>query len=399
MGAGGGLVCAAMENPYAPTHPEIRDAIRQLCLKFDGAYWRDLDRERGYPTAFVKALTDAGWLATLIPEEYGGAGLGISAAAAVLEEVQRSGCNGAACHAQMYIMGTLLRHGSKEQKERYLPRIASGELRLQAFGVTEPTSGTDTLALRTTAVKKDNSTYVVNGQKVWTSRAEHSDLMLLLARTTPREQTKKRTEGLSVFLVDMREALGKGLTVRPIRTMMNHNSTEVFFDNMEVPAVNLIGEEGQGFRYILGGMNAERVLIAAECIGDSRWFIEKATEYAKERKLFGRPIGQNQGVQYPIARAYAQTEAADLMVRKAASLYEAGLPCGAEANMAKMLGSEAAWAAADMCVQTHGGFGFAEEYDIERKFRETRLYMVAPISTNMILNFVSEHVLGLPRSY
>jgi alkylation response protein AidB-like acyl-CoA dehydrogenase len=387
------------ENPYAPTHPEIRDAIRALCLKFDGAYWRKLDRERGYPTEFVKALTDAGWLATLIPEEYGGAGLGISAAAAVLEEVQRAGCNGAACHAQMYTMGTVLRHGSAEQKQRYLPGIASGELRLQAFGVTEPTSGTDTLALRTTAVKKNNSTYVVNGQKVWTSRAEHSDLMLLLARTTPKEQVQKRTEGLSVFLVDMRSALGKGLTIKPIRTMMNHNSTEVFFDDMEVPAENLIGEEGKGFRYILGGMNAERILIAAETIGDSRWFIEKATEYAKERKLFGRPIGQNQGVQFPIARAYVQTEAADLLVRKAAALYEAGLPCGAEANMAKMLGSEAAWAAADMCVQTHGGFGFAEEYDIERKFRETRLYMVAPISTNMVLNFISEHVLGLPRSY
>ena len=388
-----------MENPYAPTHPEIRDAIRQLCLKFEGAYWRELDRERGYPTAFVKALTEAGWLATLIPEEYGGAGLGISAAAAALEEVQRAGCNGAACHAQMYTMGTVLRHGSAEQKKRYLPSIASGQLRLQAFGVTEPSSGTDTLALRTTAVKKNNSTYVVNGQKVWTSRAEHSDLMLLLARTTPKEQTKKRTEGLSVFLVDMRQALGHGLTIRPIRTMMNHNSTEVFFDSMEVPAENLIGEEGQGFRYILGGMNAERILIAAECIGDGRWFIEKATDYAKERKLFGRAIGQNQGVQFPIARCYAQTEAADLMVRKAATLYEAGLPCGAEANMAKMIASEAAWAAADMCVQTHGGFGFAEEYDIERKFRETRLYMVAPISTNMILNFVAEHVLGLPRSY
>jgi acyl-CoA dehydrogenase len=317
-----------MENPYAPTHPEIRDAVRQLCLKFDGAYWRKLDRDRGYPTEFVQALTEAGWLAILIPEEYGGSGLGISAAAAVLEEVQRAGCNGAACHAQMYIMGTLLRHGSREQKEKYLPRIASGELRLQAFGVTEPTSGTDTLALRTTAVKKDNSTYLVNGQKVWTSRAEHSDLMLLLARTTPREQTKKRTEGLSVFLVDMRETLGKGLTIKPIRTMMNHNSTEVFFDNMEVPADNLIGEEGQGFRYILSGMNAERVLIAAETIGDARWFIEKATDYAKGRNLFGRPIGQNQGVQFPVARAYAQTEAADLMVRKAATLYEAGLRGG-----------------------------------------------------------------------
>ena len=388
-----------MDNPYAPTHPEIRDAVRALCLKFDGAYWRKLDRERGYPTEFVKALTEAGWLSILIPEEYGGAGLGISAASAVLEEIHKAGCNAAACHAQMYIMGTVLRHGSKEQKERYLPKIATGELRLQAFGVTEPTSGTDTLSLRTTAVKKNNSTYVVNGQKVWTSRAEHSDLMLLLARTTPKEQTKKRTEGLSVFLVDMRQALGHGLTIRPIRTMMNHNSTEVFFDNMEVPAENLIGEEGQGFRYILGGMNAERILIAAECIGDARWFIEKATDYAKERKLFGRPIGQNQGVQFPIARCYAQTEAADLMVRKAATLYEAGLPCGAEANMAKMIASEAAWACADMCVQTYGGFGFAEEYDIERKFRETRLYMVAPISTNMVLNFVAEHVLGLPRSY
>jgi acyl-CoA dehydrogenase len=377
----------------------LKTAVYDLCKQYTGEYWRELDAKREYPDAFINDLTKAGYLAVLIPQEYGGAGLGIMEAALILEEINRSGGNGGACHAQMYIMGTLLRHGSAEQKERYLPQIASGEPRLQAFGVTEPTSGTDTLALRTTAVKKDNSTYVVNGQKVWTSRAEHSDLMLLLARTTPREQTKKRTEGLSVFLVDMREALGKGLAIRPIRTMMNHNSTEVFFDNMEVPAENLIGEEGQGFRYILGGMNAERVLIASECIGDSRWFIEKATEYAKQRKLFGRAIGQNQGVQYPIARAYAQTEAADLMVRKAASLYEANLPCGAEANMAKMLGSEAAWAAADMCVQTHGGFGFAEEYDIERKFRETRLYMVAPISTNMILNFISEHVLDLPRSY
>ena len=387
------------ENPYAPTHPEIRDAVRALCLKFDGAYWRNLDRERGYPTEFVKALTEAGWLSILIPEEYGGAGLGISAASAVLEEIHKAGCNAAACHAQMYIMGTVLRHGSKEQKERYLPKIATGELRLQAFGVTEPTSGTDTLSLRTTAVKKNNSTYVVNGQKVWTSRAEHSDLMLLLARTTPKEQVKKRTEGLSVFLVDMRAAKDKGLTIKPIRTMMNHNSTEVFFDDMEVPAENLIGEEGQGFRYILSGMNAERVLIASESIGDGRWFIDKAVNYAKERKLFGRPIGQNQGVQYPIARAYTQIEAADLMVRKAAALFEAGINAGAEANMAKMLASEAAWAAAEMCVQTHGGFGFAEEYDIERKFREARLYTVAPISTNMILNFVAEHVLGLPRSY
>ena len=398
-----------MEGSFAPHEPvsmalgedfpELREAVERVCADFPGEYWRKHDEASTYPTEFVAALTAAGFLGALIPERYGGSGLPLRAAAVILEAINANGCNAGAAHAQMYIMGTLLRHGSKEQKERYLPKIASGELRLQAFGVTEPTSGTDTLALRTTAVKKDNSTYIVNGQKVWTSRAEHSDLMLLLARTTPREQAKKRTEGLSVFLVDMRETLGKGLTIRPIRTMMNHNSTEVFFDNMEVPAENLIGEEGQGFRYILSGMNAERVLIAAETIGDSRWFIEKATDYAKERKLFGRAIGQNQGVQYPIARAYAQTEAADLMVRKAATLYEANLPCGAEANMAKMLGSEAAWAAADMCVQTHGGFGFAEEYDIERKFRETRLYMVAPISTNMILNFISEHVLDLPRSY
>jgi acyl-CoA dehydrogenase len=380
-------------------HQQIRDAVRALCLKFDGAYWRQLDRERAYPTAFVNALTEAGWLAVLIPEEYGGSGLGLSAAAAVLEEIQRAGCNGAACHAQMYIMGSLLRNGSAEQKAKYLPKIASGELRLQAFGVSEPTSGTDTLSLRTMAVKQGNEHYVVNGQKIWTSRAEHSDLMLLLARTTPVDQVKKRTEGLSVFLVDMREALGNGLTIRPIRTMMNHGTTEVFFDNMKVPAANLIGEEGKGFRYILDGMNAERILIASECIGDSRWFIEKATNYANERKVFGRPIGQNQGIQFPIARCYAQTEAANLMVRHAAALFESGQPCGPQANMAKMLGSEAAWASADMCVQTHGGFGFAEEYDVERKFRETRLYTVAPISTNLILSFVAEHVLGLPRSY
>ncbi len=387
------------DHPYSRTHPEIRDAVAQLCSKFDGAYWRELDRQRAYPTAFVKALTEAGWLSILIPEAYGGAGLGISAAAAVLEEIHAAGCNAAACHAQMYTMGTVLRHGNADQKQRYLPKIASGELRLQAFGVTEPSSGTDTLSLRTTAVKKDNSRYVVNGQKIWTSRAEHSDLMLLLARTTPREQVKKRTDGLSVFLVDMRQALGKGLTIRPIRTMMNHNSTEVFFDNMEVPADNLVGEEGQGFRYILSGMNAERILIAAECLGDGRWFIDKATNYARERNLFGRPIGQNQGVQYPIARAYVALQAAELMVRKAASLYESGINCGEEANVAKLLASEAAWQAADMCVQTHGGFGFAEEFDIERKFRETRLYTVAPISTNMVLNFVAEHVLELPRSY
>jgi alkylation response protein AidB-like acyl-CoA dehydrogenase len=375
----------------------VREAVRALCAEFPGEYWRKLDRERAYPAEFVAALTKAGFLAALIPEEYGGSGLPMSAAAAILEEIHASGCNGAACHAQMYTMGTLLRHGSAEQKQRWLPGIARGELRLQAFGVTEPTSGTDTLSLRTTAVREGNATYVINGQKIWTSRAEHSDLMLLLARTTPREQVKKRTEGLSVFVVDMPAA--KGLTIHPIRTMMNHATTEVFFDNMQVPAENLIGEEGQGFRYILGGMNAERILIAAECIGDSKWFIEKASAYAKERAVFGRPIGQNQGVQFPIARAYMQMRAAELMVREAAALYEAGQDCGAEANMAKQLGAEASWAAADMCVQTHGGFGFAEEFDIERKFRETRLFTVAPISTNLVLSYLAEHVLGLPRSY
>ena len=381
-------------DPYV----ELRAAVAALCARFPAAYFREVDRERGYPDAFVRALTEAGWLAALIPVEYGGAGLGLAEASVIMEEINRAGGNASACHGQMYNMGTLLRHGSLAQKAAWLPRIARGELRLQSMGVTEPEAGSDTTRIRTTA-RRQGDRWLVEGQKVWTSRVLHSDLMLLLARTTPRDQVEKRTEGLSVFVVDMREELGKGLTIRPIRTMMNHNTTEVFFDNMEVPAENLVGEEGKGFRYILGGMNAERVLIASECIGDSRWFIEKATDYAKQRKLFGRPIGQNQGVQFPIARAYAQTEAADLMVRKAASLYEAGLPCGAEANMAKMLGSEAAWAAADMCVQTHGGFGFAEEYDIERKFRETRLYMVAPISTNMILNFIAEHVLGLPRSY
>ena len=372
--------------------------MRALCAGFPGEYWRALDRERAYPSDFVKALTEAGFLAALIPESYGGSGLTMRAAAAIMEEIQASGCNGAACHAQMYTMGTLLRHGSDAQKQRYLPNIASGELRLQAFGVTEPTSGTDTLSLRTTALREGDH-YVVNGQKIWTSRAEHSDLMLLLARTTPREKVQKRTEGLSVLLLDMREALGKGLSIRPIRTMMNHATTEVFFDNVRVPAENLIGEEGKGFRYILSGMNAERILIAAECIGDAKWFIEKASAYAKERVLFGRPIGQNQGVQFPIARAYMQMRAAELMVHEAARLYEAGADCGEQANMAKQLGAEAAWAAADMCVQTHGGFGFAEEFDIERKFRETRLYTVAPISTNMVLSYLSEHVLGLPRSY
>jgi alkylation response protein AidB-like acyl-CoA dehydrogenase len=377
----------------------IREAVRDLCAGFPGEYWRKLDRERAYPAEFVAALTEAGFLAALIPEEYGGSGLTMSAAIAIMEEIHASGCNGAACHAQMYTMGTVLRHGSAEQKHKYLPGIAKGELRLQAFGVTEPTSGTDTLSLRTTAVREGNSGYVVNGQKIWTSRAEYSDLMLLLARTTPREQVQKRTDGLSVFLVDMRTVKDKGLTIRPIRTMMNHATTEVFFDNMNVPAENLIGEEGKGFRYILSGMNAERILIGAECIGDAKWFIEKATAYAKERVLFGKPIGQNQGVQFPIARAYQQMRAAELMVREAAALYEAGQDCGAEANMAKQLAAEASWAAADMCVQTFGGFGFAEEFDIERKFRETRLYTVAPISTNLVLSYIAEHVLGLPRSY
>jgi len=377
----------------------IREAVRALCADFPGEYWRRLDRERAYPEEFVAALTKAGFLAALIPEEYGGSGLTMSAAIAIMEEIQAAGCNGAGCHAQMYTMGTVLRHGSAEQKKRYLPGIASGELRLQAFGVTEPTSGTDTLSLRTTAVRDGNDGYVVNGQKIWTSRAEHSDLMLLLARTTPREQVKKRTEGLSVFLVDMREVKGKGLTIRPIRTMMNHATTEVFFENMRVPAENLVGVEGEGFRYILSGMNAERILIGAECIGDAKWFIQKATHYAGERVVFDRPIGQNQGVQFPIARAYINMRAAELMVREAAALYEAGKDCGAEANMAKHLAAEASWAAADMCLQTHGGFGFAEEFDIERKFRETRLYTVAPISTNLVLSYIAEHVLGQPRSY
>ena len=377
---------------------DIREGVRALCAKFPGEYWRTLDRERAYPTAFVNALTEAGYLAALIPEQFGGSGLSISAAAAILEEVHASGCNGAACHAQMYTMGTILRHGNDTQKASYLPSITSGDLRLQAFGVTEPTSGTDTLSLRTTA-RREGDHYVINGQKIWTSRAEHSDLMLLLARTTPREKVTKRTDGLSVFLVDMRLAQGTSMAISPIRTMMNHATTEVFFTDLKVPAENLIGEEGKGFRYILSGMNAERILIAAECIGDAKWFIDKATRYAKERVLFERPIGQNQGVQFPIARAYAQMRAAELMVHEAARKYEAGEDIGPEANMAKLLAADASWAAADMCLQTHGGFGFAEEYDVERKFRETRLYQVAPISTNMILSYLAEHVLGLPRSY
>ncbi len=379
--------------------PEIREEVAKLCQAFPDPYWRQLDRDMAYPAEFVRALGEAGYLAALIPEEFGGSGLPLSAAAAILEEVQRAGCNGSACHAQMYIMGALLRHGSEAQKRHYLPRIASGELRLQAFGVTEPTSGTDTGSLKTVAVRQGDK-YIVNGQKIWTSRAEHSDLMLLLARTTPREESARGIDGLSIFILDMNLARAAGgLTIRPIRTMMNHSTTEVFFDNVEVPAENLIGEEGNGFRYILSGMNAERILIAAECIGDAKWFIERSRSYANERHLFGRPIGQNQGVQFPIAKAYAQMRAAELMVHEAARLFEAGDPCGEQANMAKMLAADASWAAAEAAVQTHGGFGFAEEYDIERKFRETRLYQVAPISTNMILSFISEHVLGLPRSY
>ena len=379
-----------MEN-----YTEIREAVAKLCARFDGAYWRALDRDRGYPTEFVEALTNEGWLGALIPEEFGGAGLPLSAGAAILEEIHASGGNAGACHAQMYTMGTLLRHGSEAQKQTYLPSIASGELRLQAFGVTEPSSGTDTSALRTTA-RLDGDHYVINGQKIWTSRAEHSDLMILLARTSPPEP--KRTSGLSVFLVDMRGD-PEGLTIQPIRTMMNHATTQVFFDDLRVPAANLIGEEGRGFRYIMSGMNAERILIAAECIGDARWLIDRAASYAGERVVFGRPIGQNQGIQFPIAKAYANMRAADLMVKEALRLYEAGENPGAQANMAKMLAADASNEAANVAIQTHGGAGFAEDYDIERKFRETRLYQVAPISTNLILSYLAEHVLGLPRSY
>jgi acyl-CoA dehydrogenase len=394
---GGPMNDQMIARDYDP-HAAIRDEIRKLCTRFPGAYWRELDRAGDYPREFVAALAEGGWLAALIPESYGGSGLPLSAAAAILEEVHHAGCNGAACHAQMYIMGALLRHGSEAQKAEYLPKIARNELRLQAFGVTEPTSGTDTTALRTTA-RREGDGYVVNGQKIWTSRAEHSDLMLLLARTTLREQVAKRTDGLSVFLIDMRTVAPGSLTIRPIRTMMNHATTEVFFDNMHIPATSLIGQEGKGFRYILSGMNAERILIAAECIGDAKWFTEKSTTYANERVVFGRSIGQNQGVQFPIAQAYARLRAAELMVERATALFEAGRDCGAEANMAKLLAAEASWQAAEACVQTHGGFGFAEEYDVERKFRETRLYQVAPISTNLILAYLAEHVLGLPRSY
>jgi acyl-CoA dehydrogenase len=379
-------------------YPELRDAVRRICSDFPPEYWRKLDEERGYPTEFVQAMTAAGFLGALIPEEYGGSGLPLRAAAVVLEEVNASGCTASPAHAQMYIMGTLLRHGSEEQKRRYLPKIASGELRLQAFGVTEPTTGSDTTQLKTRAERRGN-VYVVNGQKVWTSRALHSDLMLLLARTTPVDQVKRRTEGLSTFLVDLRQARGKGVEIKPIRALINHNTTEVFFDNLEVPAENLIGEEGQGFRHILDGMNAERILVASECIGDGRWLRKKGVAYANERKVFGRPIGQNQGVQFPLARAYAELEAADMIARRAAALFQAGKPCGPDANMAKLLASEATWHGAEAAMQTHGGFGFAQEYDIERKWREARIYQTAPISTNLILAYIGQHVLGLPRSY
>ena len=378
--------------------PEIRDAVRKLCAQFPGEYWRERDRERTYPTEFVQALTAAGFLSVLIPEEYGGSGLGLAAATAVLEEVHRSGCNGGACHAQMYTMGTILKHGSEAQKQAYLPKIASGELRLQAFGVTEPTAGTDTTRISTFA-RREGDHYVISGQKLWISRAEHSDLMVLLCRTTAREDAAKPSDGMSVLIVDLREAVGNGLTIRPVRAMLNHATTELFFDGLKVPVANLVGEEGKGFRYILDGMNAERILIASECIGDGKFFVDRASAYAKEREVFGRPIGQNQGVQFPIARAHVQVTAASLMVDKAAAMFDAGEACGTEANMAKMLASEASWFAADTAIQTHGGFGFAEDYDIERKFRETRLYQVAPISTNLILSHVGTHVLGMPKSF
>ena len=388
----------AVSLTLGESYPEIRDLVRRICKDFPGSYWRKLDDQQAYPTEFVAALTKAGLLSALIPEEYGGLGLPLSAAAATLEEVHACGCNAGACHAQMYIMGTMLRHGSAEQKQRYLPGIAAGDLRLQAFGVTEPTTGTDTTRLKTRAERAGDS-YIVNGQKVWTSRALHSDLMLLLARTTPLDAVTRKSEGLSVFVVDIKSSLGHGLEIKPLPAMINHNTTEVFFDSLRVPAENLIGQEGQGFRYILDSMNAERILIAAESVGDGRWFIAKASQYASERIVFDQPIGRNQGVQFPIARAYAEIEAAALMVGKAAALFDAGRPCGPEANMGKLLGSEAAWHAGEAALQTHGGFGFAREYDIERKWRETRLFQVAPISTNLVLAYIAEHVLGMPRSY
>jgi acyl-CoA dehydrogenase len=390
----GGEVTVALGEDF----PELREAVRRIGARFPAEYWRKLDDERSYPTAFVNALTEAGFLGALIPEDYGGSGLPLRAAAVILEEINACGCTASPAHAQMYIMGTLLRHGSEEQKRRYLPSVATGKLRLQAFGVTEPTTGSDTTQLKTRAERRGN-VYVVNGQKVWTSRALHSDLMLLLARTTPADRLKKRSEGLSVFLVDLREARGRGLDIRPIKALINHNTTEVFFENVEVPAENLIGEEGHGFRYILDGMNAERILVASECIGDGRWLLNKGVAYANERKVFGRPIGQNQGIQFPLARAYAELQAADMMARRAAALFEAGRTCGEDANIAKLLASEATWHAAEACLQTHGGFGFAQEYDVERKWREARIYQTAPISTNLILAYVGQHVLGLPRSY
>ncbi|NBS65891.1 MAG: acyl-CoA dehydrogenase [Betaproteobacteria bacterium] len=389
---------AGVSIPLGEDYPDIRESVRRICQDFPGKYWRDLEAQEAYPSEFVQAMTDAGYLAALIPEEYGGAGLPLRAASIILEEIHAEGCSAAAAHAQMYIMGTLLRHGSPEQKRRYLPKIASGELRLQAFGVTEPTTGSDTTRLKTRAVR-DGDHYVIHGQKVWTSRALYSDLMLLLARTTPLDEVKKKTEGLSVFLVDIRECRGKGLEIRPLKAMTNHNTTEVFFEGARVPAENLIGEEGKGFRYILDGMNAERILVSSESIGDARWFIRTASKYASERVVFNRPIGQNQGIQFPIARAYAETQAADLMLRKAAALFEAGLPCGDDANIAKLLASEASWHAAEACMQTHGGFGYAREYDVERKWREARIQQIAPISTNMVLAYIGEHVLGMPRSY
>lgn len=380
------------------THPELREAIRALCAEFPPEYHRQIDRDRGYPEEFVDALTKAGWMAALIPEEYGGSGLGLTEASVIMEEINRSGGNSGACHGQMYNMGTLLRHGSEAQKQEYLPRIASGELRLQSMGVTEPTTGTDTTKIKTTA-KRVGDRYVINGQKVWISRVQHSDLMILLARTTPLSEVTKKSRGMSIFLVDLRDAIGQGLTVKPIENMVNHETNELFFDNLEIPAENLIGEEGMGFKYILDGLNAERALIAAECIGDGHWFIDKVTDYASTREVFGRPIGQNQGVQFPIAEAHIEIEAASLMRDKACALFDAGQPCGAEANMAKYLAAKASWEAANACLQFHGGFGFAADYDVERKFRETRLYQVAPISTNLILSYVAEHVLGLPRSF
>ncbi|MEL7982553.1 acyl-CoA dehydrogenase family protein [Vreelandella titanicae] len=379
-------------------YPELREGVRRICNDFTGEYWRKLDEESGYPTEFVTALTESGFLGALIPEEYGGSGLPLRAAAVILEQINASGCVASCAHAQMYIMGTLLRHGSEEQKRRYLPEIASGRLRLQAFGVTEPTTGSDTTQLKTRAVR-DGDHYIVNGQKVWTSRALHSDLMLLLARTTPIDKCAKRTDGLSVFIVDLREARGNGVEIRPIPALLNHNTTEVFFSDLRLPAANIIGAEGEGFRYILDGMNAERILVASECVGDGRWLLQRGVDYANERVVFDRPIGQNQGIAFPLARAHAELEAADLMCRKAAALFEAGLPCGADANIAKLLASEATWEAAETTLQTHGGFGFAREYDIERKWREVRLYRTAPISTNMVLAYVAQHVLGLPRSY